>query len=147
MRAGGDELRPGLQRVNKRRAGCGKIKSPNAFHAKLVLYQAGGGREQHVRRDRRNHHGFDGARLNPTFGQCVTRRFGSKVTGRHTLIYNVSLANAGAARNPLVRSLNHLLQIGIGQKPRRHIGSQSGYLRAHDLTQMGNSPVFAMNSE
>src|SRR2546430_15829146 len=49
VRAGGNKLRANSEGVRKSRAGRGEIKSPGFFCADAVLYQAGGGREKHVR--------------------------------------------------------------------------------------------------
>ena len=50
MGAGGDELAAGRQRVGEGGTGGAQVEAPRVGRADLVLQQAGGAREEHVRR-------------------------------------------------------------------------------------------------
>ena len=49
------------------------------------------------------------------------RRFLRQIGRRDAGIDDVALANAGALHDPLVRGLDQLLEIGVGQQARRHV--------------------------
>src|SRR5207244_10780444 len=53
---------------------------------------------------------------------------GSRITCRHPFIHHVPFADSGAAGDPFIRSLNNLLEIGIGHHPGGNISSQGGDL-------------------
>ena len=47
-----------------------------------------------------------------------------EIGGRHARIDDVPLADAGPLQDPLVGGVDHLLEVGVGQHPRRHIRRQ-----------------------
>ena len=54
----------------------------------------------------------------------LQRRLLAEVGGRHAGIDDVPLADAGALQNPLVGRVDQLLEVGVGQHARRHVGRQ-----------------------
>ena len=53
-----------------------------------------------------------------------------QVRRRHARIDDVALADAGALQDPLVAGVDHLLEVGVGQHARRHVGGEAGDARA-----------------
>ena len=100
--SGRDELRPGLQRINECGAGGGKIESPDSLCAQLVLHQAGGGGEKHVRRDRGHNDASSSEGSRPRWASARLQ-LRSRVAGGDAFFHDVALANAGALHNPVVR--------------------------------------------
>src|SRR5262249_37540881 len=87
------------------------------------------------------HNCFDFAGFNPALGERSLDGFNRQIARRHSLIYNMPLANAGAADNPFIRSLNDFLEVGIGHHPRWYVSSQGRDSGARQLAQMKISPV------
>ena len=54
----------------------------------------------------------------------LDRRFPAEIRGGHAGIDDVALADAGPLQNPFVGRLHHLLEVGVGQHARRHVGGQ-----------------------
>ena len=115
----------GRQRVGERRAGGAEIEAPRVVRADLVLQQARGARKHHVRRDRADDDEADvvGRRARRC-AIALERRFLAEIGRRHARIDDVPLADAGALQDPLVGRLDHLLEVGVGQHARRHVGRQ-----------------------
>src|SRR5215469_1807515 len=55
--------------------------------------------------------------------EILYRRDG-QVTGSHTFIGNVALADAHALENPFVGGIDHFLKVGIGKNSWRNIGAK-----------------------
>src|SRR5271169_2569006 len=102
MRAAFDELRAHLKGINEAGAGGGEIESPCPRRAKLVLDEAGGRGEEHIRRDGGNDDCLDFGRFDTPFGETAFGGFDSHVAGRHPLFYQVTLTDADAAVDPFV---------------------------------------------
>ena len=62
--------------------------------------------------------------VSPAFAIALQRRLLAEIRGRDARIDDVALADAGALQNPLVGGVDHLLEIGVGQHARRHVGRQ-----------------------
>src|SRR5450432_3836562 len=140
VRAGGYELRSGLQGEDKSRAGGREIEAPTALCSQLVLHQAGGGREEHVGRDCGHHDGLDFAGVDSALRQSAPGSFGGQIAGSYTFVHDVAFANAGARQDPLVGGLHDFFEVPIGQDSGRDIGSQGGDLGAHQLAHSMDSP-------
>ncbi len=125
-----DQLGPHLQGIKKTRAGCGKVEAPGALGAELVLNQAGGRGEEHVRRDSGDDDDLYLAGRDAALGKATARRFNGHVTGRHPWLDQVALADAEALHDPFIRGVYQPFQIGVVEDARRHIGSQSADLGA-----------------
>ena len=128
MPPGSYKLRAGGQRIEEPRAGCGQVKAPRPRRAQLVLQQAGGGGEEHIRRNRGHDDGFHVGAIDPALRQRACGSLESQVRGGHALVHNVAFANPGALDDPLVGSLDHLLEVIIGQQPWRRERAQRGDL-------------------
>jgi len=73
----------------------------------------------------------DSDREVPFVPDVLLRRLHRQIASRHPGIHNMPLTNPRPLRNPLVVGRDHLLEIGIGQQPRRHIRPYRTDLRAH----------------
>ena len=109
-----DELGAGHDRVHEPGTGRRQIVAPGPSGADLVLHQTGRGRKGHVRGDGRNDDQVDffGIQL-PVLEQSA-RRLGRHERSRLT-IEKPPFDNAGALANPGIGSVDHFLQIEIGQ--------------------------------
>ena len=125
-----DQLRAHLKGINETGAGGGEVESPGALRAELVLHQAGGGGEEHVRRDGGDDDGLDFAGLDAAFGEAAFGGFDGHVAGGHALLYQVALADADAAVDPFVGGLDHFFEIVVGEQAGWNVGSQSADLGA-----------------
>ncbi len=136
-----DQLGADLQRVQKTGAGGAQVKAPRMVRAELLLHQAGGRGEGHVRTHGRDDDDFDFLGRDASIGQAATRCFDREVTGGGTLGRDMAFADAGALDNPLVRGVDHLFEVSVGQDARRDIGSECG-----DLGALGKLPLPAFQS-
>ena len=102
VRAGFDELGADLEGVGEAGAGGGEVETPGAFGAELVLHEAGGGGEEHVRRDGGDDDGFDFGGVDAAGGEALAGGFDGEIAGADTLVDDVALADAGALGDPLV---------------------------------------------
>ena len=103
-----------------------------------MLHQARGTREQHVRGHRADDDQVDVLGLETGPLDRFFRRLGSQVAGGDARVDDVALANAGALHDPLVGGVDHLLEIGVGQQARRHVGGQALDLYSADVQ---NNPL------
>ena len=126
------------QRIGERRARRRQIESPRLLRADLRLHQARGAREQHVRRHRADDDHVDVVRRQARLRDRLPRRHRRQVARRHAGIDDVALANAGALHDPLVGRLDHLLEVGVGEDARRHVGGQALDL---DTADVQNNPL------
>ncbi len=124
VRAARHELARRRQRIGERGTGRAQVETPGVVRADLVLDQAGGAREHHVRRHRPADDHADVGRRQPRVGDRLNRRLLAQVRRRHARIDDVPLADAGPLQDPVVGGVDHLLEIGVGQQPRRHVGGQ-----------------------
>src|SRR4029077_16874918 len=124
VRAGFYELDCRLQSIDKAGARGGNVIAPCPCGANLVLHNARRGGEKHVRCDRTQENSFNFAAGNPTLLQSAFGRRNGKIGRSHAFVDNMTLADAGALDDPLVRGFNHLFQISIGQKTRWDVGSK-----------------------
>ncbi len=118
--AAGDELAGGGQRVGERRAGGAQIEAPRAARADLFLDEAGGAWKEHVRRHGADDNEADVVRREPGLGDRLDGGFGPEIRSRDAVLDDVALADAGPLQDPVVARVDHLLQIGVGEQPRRH---------------------------
>ena len=57
------------------------------------------------------------------------------VAGRHTLVHEVAFADADPLHDPLVVGVDHLFQVGVGEKAGWNVGAESADLNALKLAQ------------
>ena len=131
---------PVCKRVDKGRAGGREIESPDSFCAQLVLHQAGGRGEKHVRRDRRDDDRVQIGGLQAALGERPPGGLGRQIAGGDALVHDVALANAGALDDPVIGGFDHFFEIVVGQKAGRNVGAESGDLGAHQLAHSMSSP-------
>src|SRR5882762_3839253 len=124
VRTGGDELGSGLERIQEGRAGGGEIKSPDSFGTQLVLYKAGSGGKQHVRGDCSYNDGVQIAGGHAALRQRFLCGLDGKVTCGDTLLDNVAFADANARGDPFISRADHFLEVGVGEKTRRHVSTE-----------------------
>ena len=124
VRAGRDQLAGGGEGVGERRAGGAQVESPRAPRADLVLDETGGAREEHVGRDGPDDDDADVVRRELGVGERAHGGFLAEVRGGDARIDDMPLADPGALEDPLVRGVDHLLQVGVGQHARRHVGGE-----------------------
>ena len=130
-----DELRSCLHGVNESGAGSGEIESPNPLCAELVLNQAGGRGEKHVGRDRADYDGVQVAWSQTALGKRFFGGLDREVTGGHAFFHDVAFADTDAGENPVIGGINHLFEVGVGEKSGRHIGAEGTDLGAERLAQ------------
>ena len=128
VRAAGNELRADGEGVQEAGTGGGKIESPGIFRAEMILDEAGGGGEKHVRSYGGDDDHADVVRANAAGGEKFAGCFCAEMGGRHTWICVMPLANSGAGANPFVAGVHSLFQIEIGDHARRNVSSHSGNL-------------------
>jgi hypothetical protein len=124
VRAARHELARGRQRIGERRRGRAQIEPPRVVRADLVLDQARRARKHHVRRHRSDDHDADIPRRQPRGGDRLDRSLFPQVGRRDAGIDDMPLPDAGPLQDPVVGCFDHLLEIGIGQQARRHVGGQ-----------------------
>ena len=131
LRAGAHKLRSDRQRIEKSGTGRGKIESPGVRGAQVVLNQAGGRGEHHVRRDAGHHDQVDLRRGDIFAGEELARGRGGQIGRGDAFIRDVALADAGALPDPGIVGFDQLFQIGIGHHPGRHVAAHTGNLRCN----------------
>ena len=124
VRAARHELARGRQRVGEGRARGAEIEAPRATRAELVLDEARRAREEHVGRDRTHDDDADVVGRQPRVRDRLARRLGAQIRRRDARIHDVPLADPRPLQDPLIGRVDHLLQIAVGEQPRRHIGRQ-----------------------
>ena len=129
MRAGGHQVGAGGEAVDEAGAGGDQVEAPGAARAERVLHQAGGGGEEHVRRDGADDDGVDVGGANAALGERATGGFDGHVGGGHFGGGDVALADAGALDDPLVVGLDHLFEVLVGEHARRDIAAERGDFR------------------
>ena len=128
LSAGAHKLGADRQGIEKSGTGRRKIESPRVRGAQIVLNQAGGCGEHHVRRDAGNHDQVDLRRGHVFAGQELACGSGGQVRRADALLGDVAFADAGALPNPGIVGVHQLLQIGIGHHPGRHVPAHTGNL-------------------
>ena len=68
--------------------------------------------------------------VSPAVSIALQRRLAREIRRRDAGIDDVALADAGALHDPLVAGVDHLLEVGVGQHARRHVGREAGDARA-----------------
>ena len=63
--------------------------------------------------------------VRPARSIAALRGLGREVGRRHAGVHDVPLADPGALHDPVVRGLDELLEICVGQQARRHIGRKA----------------------
>ena len=71
----------------------------------------------------------------PAMCQCFSRSFDRQIARRYALLDDMPLANSHPGHDPFIVSVDHPLEIGIGEKSRRHIGAQGADFGADRFTQ------------
>src|SRR6266852_3431711 len=135
MRPGRNELRSGLQAINKGGTGSREIESPDIFRAELILNETSGRGKEHVGRNRSHNDRVEIGRFDAALGERFLRRLDRKIAGRNALIHEMTLTDANALHDPLVVGLDHFFEVGVGKKTRRNVGAESADLNALKLTQ------------
>ena len=125
MRTGLDESGTDIQSINKPTAGSLNIKSHGPVSAQFLLHQASGARERHVRGDGGDDDQVDIGGRDPGGSHRPTGGLQGHVRSCFVGSSDTTLANTGAAGDPVIRSLHHPLQIGIGHHPFGHIGTET----------------------
>src|SRR5204863_5877646 len=59
----------------------------------------------------------------------------------HALVNNMTLPDARALDDPIIRGLNHLFQISVGQKTRGDVGSKGRDFRPYKVRQKSFSKL------
>ncbi len=121
--AGFDELRAHLKGVGEAGAGGGEIETPGVGRAKLVLHQAGGGGEGHVRGDGGDDDGLDFGGVDAALGEADLCGFDGKIAGGNALVDEVTLTDAGALGDPLIVGGDHLFEVCVGEQAGRDVGA------------------------
>ena len=132
-RAGGDHLHRRRQRIGEPGAGGAEVEAPGVVGADLRLQHARGARKDRVRRRGADD---DEAELVGGDAGLAHRPFGGdlgEVRGADAGLGDVALADAGALQDPLVGGVDQLLEVRVGQHPRRHVGGQAGDLDGAEL--------------
>jgi hypothetical protein len=94
--------------------------------ADAVLHEARRAWKQRVGRRRSDDDEVDvGGRQACAFDRGQ-RCFDGQVRRRDARIDDVAFADAGALQDPLVARLDQLLEIGVGEHPRRDVGGEAG---------------------
>jgi len=124
MSASRDELRSRLHGVNKGGTGGGDIESPDPGGAEFVLHQAGGRGEKHVWSDGADDDGIDVAGREAALGKGFFGGFDGEVAGGYALFDDVAFADAHAGEDPVVGSVDHFFEVGVGKKFGRNIGAE-----------------------
>ena len=112
-----NQLDAGLQCVDEARAASGDVKAPGALGAQLVLHQACRRGEHHVGRDGAEDDGLDVGGRDAARSQTFLCGLEADVAYAESLGEHVTLADAGAAHDPLVGGLNHFFKVLIGRAP------------------------------
>jgi trehalose synthase len=128
VRAARDHLQADRQREGEARARRAEVEAPRVHRADLVLQQAGGAREHHVGGRRADDDEADVGRRDARLRDGRERGLLREVGRRHPRVHDVTLPDAGALQDPLVGGVDHLLEVGVGQQPGRHVGGQPGDL-------------------
>ncbi len=135
VRSGRDELRSSLQRVNKRRTSRRDIESPDILRAEFVLHQTSGRGKKHVGRNGPHDNRIEIGRLDAALGERFLRRLDRQIAGRNSLVHDVTFANADALHDPLIVGIDHLFEVGVGEKAGWNVGAESADLNALKLAQ------------
>ena len=113
-----------VSEIGERRTRGAHIEAPGVRRADLVLNQTGGTRKHHVGRHRADDDHADVLRRQSRALDGHHGGFLAEIGGRHTLVDDVALADADPLHDPLVGRLDHLLEVGVRQHARRHVGRQ-----------------------
>ena len=132
--AGPDELVGDRQRVDEARAGGIDVERRAAVGAEAVLQQAGGGREDQVRRGGAEHDQVELGRLRRRrLPARATRGVVGQVAGGLAFGGDVALADAGARGDPLVAGVDELREVVVGQHLFRQVAAGTGDAGEHLL--------------
>ena len=123
--AGHDELLAYFQRVDEARARRLEVEGRRPLRPDLVLHQAGRGWERHVRRDGGDDDEIDLIRCDARLGHralgCLGRQIGAKLVVRR----DAPGLDARAAGDPLVRRIDELFQVGVGDHALGDVGTHA----------------------
>ncbi len=119
-------MRAGGQSVQKARAGGDQIEAPGAFRSNLVLHDAGGGRKQHVRRDRAYQNAIQLGGVDPALIERHLRRAHRQIRSRHLRRGDMTLGDSRTVQDPLIAGLHHLFQFEVGQYTGWRVATQRG---------------------
>ncbi len=122
-----DELMPHLQPVDETRAGGFHVKGRSAESPDLPLHQTRRGWKGHIRRDRGHNDQVNLVRRDSRVLHCYLSGFGREVRGVLILRGKPPFLNPGAGDNPVVRGVDHLLQVGICKNAGGHVRANAGY--------------------
>ena len=123
MQARGYEARARREAVDETAAGRDQIEAPRVGGADILLHQADGGREQHIRRHGADDDGIDLTRIDAPLRKGDFGRTGREIRGGDVGFGNVALRYAGAAQNPFIVGFDELLEIRVGEDARRNIAA------------------------
>ena len=121
IRARGDKLLADLHANQKTGTGRLHVKSRRALGAELMLDDAGGRRERHVRRNRGTNDQVNFISGNPGLFQSPAGCFHRQIRGTHGVRRQPAFFDAGPGGNPFIGGVHHLLQISVGHHAVRYI--------------------------
>ena len=122
--AAAHQVRGSGQAVNEARAGCNQVESPGAFGSQPVLYEARCRGEEHVRRNGANQDRVELCGIDTALIECPSCRLDGQIGGRGIWRRDVTFGDPGPSENPLVRCLDHLLQILIREHPLGNVAAE-----------------------
>src|SRR5439155_10391100 len=121
--AGHDELLADFQSVDETGASGFDVESGGVSGAELLLHQAGGGGEEHVRSDGGDDNQLDLVGGDPGLFHRPPGGFGGHVRGEFVVGGQSPFLDVRAGGDPLVGRLDHFFQFGVGQDSFRHVGA------------------------
>jgi hypothetical protein len=126
MRAAGDQLGARRECVEEAGTGGRKIEAPGPGEVELILNETGGCGKEHVGGDGRHDDSVDVPRSELATGHEPANGFGAHRGGRLARSSDSALADAGAGDDPLVRGIETLRQLRVGQYSLRHVDGNAG---------------------
>ena len=112
--------------VRKSGACGGNVKTGGLLSADLLLHNTGRRRKQHVWCDGGHDDQFELVRLYAGLCNRILGGLTCEITGGHVLFNDTPFADACTRANPLIRGVNDLLQVKIGDNLWRKEGSETG---------------------
>jgi hypothetical protein len=130
MRATGNQVRAGVQPVEKARASCDEVKAPGMGGADTMLHKASCRGKHHVGGDGTDQNGIEVGGGNAALGQSGARGFDGHVGGGNVGSRDMTLFYTRPFDDPLVVRLDHFLQVGIRKNPGRSVATEGGDFRS-----------------
>ena len=121
MRSRVHKLNGRCQGVNKACAGAREIKAPCVPRPDFFLENAGGGREEHVRRDCRDNDAVNLQSRNTTPLEQPSARFRRQIGGGDALFDHVTLPDTGTRADPFIGGIQEFFQVFVGDDLFRNV--------------------------